>query len=100
MQAMEDKLIIRPLSSSSVSSTGALLLPHLEEDVDPNQGIIISVGPGYYDGDKKKYFSTDGFSVGEHVYFRQRSGNTFHHEGEDLLMIRARYITGKIKTCV
>jgi chaperonin GroES len=88
LKATQDKVIIEVIEEEQVSSSG-LLLTNLSKEI-PDQGLIISVGPGIMLGDGT--MMVPEVEVGQKVLFSKYNGFDVEHGGRTYKILQYRDI--------
>jgi len=93
LRAIQDKLILKA-EDAKTETSGGIIIPHAE-----NEGVtkaqVLSVGPGAYDEDKRKFVATTT-NVGDIILFNLNGGMTFTHDDEEYVTITEKEIIAVI----
>ncbi len=84
LRPLGDRMVIKPIEQEEVTSSG-IYLPETAKE-KPQQGNVISVGPGARDEDGER-IAMD-VSVGDVVLYAKYSGTTIKLEGKEYLILR------------
>ena len=87
IQALKDNLIVKPLYKKT---EGSIIIPdsavkHKQYDMSA-YGLVVSVGKEY------KY----EIKAGDVIAFQKHEGKRFTYEGETYLMMKSRWVHGKV----
>ena len=85
---LEDKIIVKQAEAQTQTASGLYIPDNAKEK--PQQGEVLSVGPGRRD-DKGERIPMD-VKVGDKVLYSKYGGTEVHYEGEDYLIVGARDI--------
>ena len=85
---LEDKIIVKQAEAQTQTASGLYIPDNAKEK--PQQGEVLAVGPGRRD-DKGERIPMD-VKVGDKVLYSKYGGTEVHYEGEDYLIVGARYI--------
>ena len=93
LKPLSDKVIVQKLEPEEKTS-GGILLPDTTKE-KPQEGKVISVGPGSIDdkGQRKPMDVKDG----DHVLFAKYSGTEVKLDGEEYLILSERDILAIVK---
>lgn len=94
LKPLNDRVIIEPIEKDNLS-TGGIALPETAKE-EPQQGIVIAVGPGLRDAEGKR-IELD-VAVGDKVVFSRYGGSTFKQAGKTLLILREEEIFAIIES--
>lgn len=89
---LEDRVLIRPADSESVSAGGIVLPDNAQEK--PQRGKIVAAGPGRLS--KKGERLPMPVAVGDTVIYGKFSGNNLDIGGEEYKVLRADEILAKL----
>jgi chaperonin GroES len=92
LKATQDKVIIEVIEEEQISSSG-LVLTSLSKET-PDQGVVISVGPGIMLGDGE--MMVPEVEVGQKVIFSKYGGTDVEHEGKSYKILPYRDILAVI----
>ena len=84
LRPLGDRMVVKPIEQEEVTSSG-IYLPETAKE-KPQQGNVISVGPGARDEDGKRIVMD--ISVGDVVLYARYSGTTIKLEGKEYLILR------------
>ncbi len=91
---LNDKVVIKPLSSEEVTKSG-LVLPDTAEKEKPEQGEVIAVGPGkLLENGKRAPMSV---KAGDKVLFTKYAPDEVEIDKEEYLVVEEEKIIGIIK---
>lgn len=84
LRPLQDRLIVKRVEKERKTASGIVIPDNAAEK--PDQGVILSVGPGKFkdDGTVRPL----SLKVGDRVLFGKYSGQTVTVDGEELLIIR------------
>ena len=88
-----DKIVLRPIVQEEVLTSGIVIPDTAREK--PNQGEVISVGPGRRDDDGK-VIPID-VSIGDRVLYAKYTGQEIKVENEELIVLAERDILCKVE---
>ena len=91
-QPFGDRVVVKPVEREEVSA-GGILLPDTAQE-KPQEGKIVSVGPGRTADDGKRIAMES--KVGDLVVYSKYAGSELKEEGEDYLILRESDILAKI----
>jgi chaperonin GroES len=89
-----DRVVVRRVQEEQ-KTAGGIIIPDTAQE-KPQEGQIVSVGPGALDDDGKRV--APEVKVGEHVLFGKWSGTEVKIDGEDLIIMKESDIMGVIET--
>lgn len=89
---LEDRVLVRPADSESVSAGGIVLPDNAQEK--PQRGEIVAAGPGRLS--KKGERLPMPVAVGDTVIYGKFSGNNLDIGGEEFKVLRADEILAKL----
>jgi len=93
---LQDYVAIKRLPPKLVSD-GGIIIPHTAaEHARPFQGIVVSVGPGRFDG-KGKRLPAPEVEPGDHVCFGRYAGAESALEDTDFWLVRGELIDAVIE---
>jgi len=92
-EPLGDGVLIKPIEQEEVTASG-LVLPDTAKE-KPQEGKIISVGPGRLSEDGKRVAME--VKKGDKVLFRKYSGTEVKDGEEELLIVRESDIVAKIR---
>ena len=93
IKAIGNKIILKKDEKESVSTGGIVIVASAQEK--STSGIVVSVGEGFYD-DNDVLIPIQA-EVGDRVIFSKNSGVLIEFEDEELLVIDAGDVFGRIK---
>ena len=94
LKPLNDRVIVEPIEKEHLTA-GGLALPDTAQD-EPQQGIVIAVGPGLRDAEGKR-LALD-VAIGDEVVFSRYGGSTLKHNGKTLLILREEEIFAIIES--
>ena len=94
LKPLNDRVIVEPIEKDSLSA-GGIALPETAKE-EPQQGIVIAVGPGLRDAEGKR-IAMD-VAVGDKVVFSRYGGSTLKHAGKTLLILREEEIFAVVES--
>ncbi len=94
LKPLNDRVIVEPIEKDSLSA-GGIALPDTAQD-EPQQGIVIAVGPGLRDAEGKR-MALD-VAVGDEIVFSRYGGSTLKYAGKTLLILREEEIFAVIES--
>lgn len=89
---IEDRVLVRPDESESVSAGGIVLPDNAKEK--PQRGVVVAIGPGKLN--KKGERMPMPVAKGDAVIYGKYSGNDIEIGGEDYKVLRADDILAKL----
>ena len=93
IRPLHDRVIVKRLEEERKTASGIVIPDAAAEK--PDQGLILSVGPGKRD-ENGKHVTLD-VKVGDRVLFGKYSGQTVKVDGEELLVMREEDIMGVVE---
>ena len=93
IRPLHDRVIVKRLEEERKTASGIVIPDAAAEK--PDQGEILSVGPGKRD-ENGKHVTLD-VKVGDRVLFGKYSGQTVKVDGEELLVMREEDIMGVVE---
>ena len=93
IRPLHDRVIVKRLDEERKTASGIVIPDAAAEK--PDQGQVISVGPGKRD-DNGKQITLD-VKVGDQVLFGKYAGQTVKVDGEELLVMREEDIMGIVE---
>ena len=93
LKPLQDKVIVQKLDAED-KTAGGIVLPDTAKE-KPQEGKIISVGPGSYD-DKGQRRPLE-VKEGDHVLYAKYSGTEIKMDGQEYLILSERDILAVIK---
>ena len=94
IRPLHDRVIVKRLEEERKTASGIVIPDTAAEK--PDQGEIVSVGPGKRD-DKGNRIAMD-LKAGDRVLFGKYAGQTVKVEGEELLVMREEDIMGVVES--
>lgn len=91
-QPLEDRVLVRPAESESVSAGGIVLPDNAQEK--PQRGRVVAAGPGRLS--KKGERLPMPVAVGDTVIYGKFSGSNIDMNGEEYKVLRADEILAKL----
>jgi chaperonin GroES len=89
-----DRVVVRRVQEEQ-KTAGGIIIPDTAQE-KPQEGQIVSVGPGARDDDGKRV--APEVKAGERVLFGKWSGTEVKIDGEDLIIMKESDIMGVIET--
>ena len=89
LKAIQDKVIVKAEEAEKETSGGIIIANAANEGITKAE--VLSVGPGAYDEDKRKFIATTT-NVGDKILFNLNGGVTFTHEDEEYVTITEKEI--------
>jgi chaperonin GroES len=93
IRPLHDRVIVKRLEEERKTASGIVIPDNATEK--PDQGEVISVGPGKRD-DSGKLIEMS-LKVGERVLFGKYAGQTVKMDGQELLVMREEDIMGVVE---
>src|SRR5450432_817717 len=87
LKPLEDRIVVRPLEAEQTTASG-LVIPDTAKE-KPQEGEVISVGPGRFDDAGAKRVPMD-VKVGDVVLYSKYGGTEVKYSGEEYLVLSAR----------
>jgi chaperonin GroES len=84
LKPLADRLVVEPLEQEDVTS-GGIFLPETAKE-KPQQGKVVSAGPGRVDEDGKRVAME--VKVGDRVLYAKYSGTEIKLEGKKVLILK------------
>jgi chaperonin GroES len=84
LKPLADRLVVEPLEQEDVT-TGGIFLPETAKE-KPQQGKVLSAGPGRVDEDGKRVAME--VKVGDRVLYAKYSGTEIKLEGKKVLILK------------
>ena len=82
-----DRVVVRRIKEDQKTAGGIIIPDTVQEK--PQEGEVISVGPGRWSDDEGKHFPLD-VKVGDTVLYSKYGGTEVTVDGEDLLILSSR----------
>jgi chaperonin GroES len=93
IRPLHDRVIVKRLEEERKTASGIVIPDAAAEK--PDQGEVLSVGPGKRD-DNGKHIPLD-VKVGDRILFGKYSGQTVKVDGQELLVMREEDIMGVVE---
>ena len=87
LKPLEDRIIVKPGDAEETTASG-LVIPDTAKE-KPQQGEVLAVGEGRWDGDGEKRSPVD-VKVGDIVVYSKYGGTEITSDGQDVLILNAR----------
>jgi len=84
LKPLGNRVVVEPLEQEDVTA-GGIVLPETAKE-KPQQGLVLSIGPGDRDEDGKRI--PMDVAVGDKVLFAKDSGTEIKMDGKKLLILR------------
>ncbi len=84
LRPLGDRLVVKPIEQEETTASG-LVLPETAKE-KPQQGSVLSIGPGRRDDDGKR-IEMD-VAVGDTILYAKYAGTEIKVEGEKLLILK------------
>jgi chaperonin GroES len=94
LQPLDDRIVVRPSEAEEKTASG-LVIPDTAKE-KPQQGEVISVGPGRRAENTGELIPLD-IAVGDKVVYSKYGGTEITIDGEDLLILTSRDVLAKVK---
>jgi chaperonin GroES len=94
LQPLDDRIVVRPSEAEEKTASG-LVIPDTAKE-KPQQGEVISVGPGRRAENTGDLIPLD-IAVGDKVVYSKYGGTEITIDGEDLLILTSRDVLAKVK---
>ena len=88
LRPLGDRVVIKPIAREDMTKSGIVLPDTAKEK--PQEGIILSAGPGKIDENGKR--EPMDVKVGDKVLYAKYAGTEFKIEGDDLLIVSQKDI--------
>ena len=88
LRPLGDRVVIKPIAREDMTKSGIVLPDTAKEK--PQEGIILSAGPGKIDDNGKR--EPMDVKVGDKVLYAKYAGTEFKIEGDDLLIVSQKDI--------
>ena len=89
LRAIQDKVIVKVQEAEKETAGGIIIANAKSEGVSKAE--VLSVGPGTYDEDKRKFISTTT-QVGDIILFNLNGGMSFKHDEQEYVTITEKEI--------
>jgi len=93
IRPLHDRVIVKRVEAERTTASGIVIPDTAGEK--PDQGEVLSVGPGKRD-DNGKHIAVD-LKVGDRVLFGKYAGQTVKVDGQELLVMREEDIMGVLE---
>ena len=90
LKAIQDKVIVKVDEAEKETSGGIIIANASNEGV--SKATVLSVGPGAYDDDARKFITTTTTQVGDRILFNLNGGMKFTHQDEEYVTILEKEI--------
>jgi chaperonin GroES len=94
LKPLEDRIVVKPLEAEQTTASG-LVIPDTAKE-KPQEGEVISVGPGRFDDAGTKRVPMD-VKVGDVVLYSKYGGTEVKYSGEEYLVLSARDVLAVIE---
>ena len=94
LKPLEDRIVVQPLEAEQTTASG-LVIPDTAKE-KPQEGKVISVGPGRFDDAGTKRVPMD-VKVGDVVLYSKYGGTEVKYGGEEYLVLSARDVLAVIE---
>jgi chaperonin GroES len=94
LQPLDDRIVVRPSEAEEKTASG-LVIPDTAKE-KPQQGDVVSVGPGRRAENTGELIPLD-IAVGDKVVYSKYGGTEITIDGEDLLILTSRDVLAKVK---
>jgi chaperonin GroES len=94
IKPLEDRIVVKTLEAEQTTASG-LVIPDTAKE-KPQEGEVISVGPGRFNEDGDERIPLD-ISVGDVVVFSKYGGTEVKYDGEEYLILSARDVHADIE---
>jgi len=94
LKPLEDRIVVQPLEAEQTTASG-LVIPDTAKE-KPQEGKVISVGPGRFDDAGAKRVPMD-VKVGDVVLYSKYGGTEVKYSGEEYLVLSARDVLAIIE---
>lgn len=94
IEPLNDRVVIKR-DEQETRSTGGIVIPDSASKEKPDQGKVVSVGPGKLD-DAGKHVKP-AVKKGDRILFGKYAGNNFKLDGDELVVLREDDILAIIK---
>lgn len=94
IKPLEDRIVVKPLEAEQTTASG-LVIPDTAKE-KPQEGEVLSVGPGRWDEDGEKRIPLD-IKVGDVVLYSKYGGTEVKYSGEEYLVLSARDVLAIIE---
>ena len=87
IKPLEDRIVVKPVDAEQTTASG-LVIPDTAKE-KPQEGEVVSVGPGRFDDSGEKRLPLD-VSVGDKVLYSKYGGTEVRFDETDYLILSAR----------
>ena len=94
IKPLEDRIVVKTLEAEQTTASG-LVIPDTAKE-KPQEGEVISVGPGRFNEDGDERIPLD-ISVGDVVVFSKYGGTEVKYDGQEYLILSARDVLAVIE---
>jgi chaperonin GroES len=94
IKPLEDRIVVKTLEAEQTTASG-LVIPDTAKE-KPQEGEVISVGPGRFNEDGDERIPLD-ISVGDVVVFSKYGGTEIKYDGEEYLILSARDVLAVVE---
>lgn len=92
IKPLEDRVLIQIKEAESTTASGLVIPDSAKEK--PQEGVVIAVGPGRFDGDDRVPMD---IKVGDTVVFSKYGGTELKYDGEEYLLLNSRDVLAIIE---
>ncbi|MGE9808224.1 MULTISPECIES: co-chaperone GroES [unclassified Janibacter] len=85
IKPLEDRIVVKSLEAEQTTASG-LVIPDTAKE-KPQEGEVVAVGPGRFDGDDRVPMD---ISVGDRVIYSKYGGTEIKHGGQEFLILSSR----------
>jgi len=94
IKPLEDRIVVKTLEAEQTTASG-LVIPDTAKE-KPQEGEVLSVGPGRFNEDGDERIPLD-IKVGDIVIFSKYGGTEVKYNGEEYLILSARDVLAVIE---
>jgi len=94
IKPLEDRIVVKPLDPEQTTASG-LVIPDTAKE-KPQEGEVLSVGPGRFDDAGEKRIPLD-VKVGDTVLYSKYGGTEVKYSGQEYLILSARDVLAVIE---
>ena len=94
LKPLEDRIVVQPLEAEQTTASG-LVIPDTAKE-KPQEGTVLSVGPGRWDESGGKRVPLD-VKVGDTVLYSKYGGTEVKYNNEEYLVLSARDVLAVIE---
>ena len=94
IKPLEDRIVVRTLEAEQTTASG-LVIPDTAKE-KPQEGEVVSVGPGRFNEDGDQRIPLD-IKVGDTVIFSKYGGTEVKYDNEEYLILSARDVLAVIE---